>query len=160
MGSRLSADTKLEAGRAPVDELNGLLGLDGSDSVLSVFGTNIAPVQQTARHIFALLGVALDHLITLLEASIGHVQDRVLLVLGLIGGDERRESGKREVDAGERDQVGLELVQINVKGASKTEGGGDGRDDLRDETVEVGEARKRYAQVLLADVEDGLVVNL
>jgi hypothetical protein len=33
------------------------------------------------------------------------------------------------VDAGVRDQVGLELVEVDVQGTIETERGGDGRDD-------------------------------
>lgn len=98
----LSADTELEASRAPVDELNRLLGLDGGDSVLCVLGTDVTPVQQAARHVLALLGVALDHLASLLEAGVGHVQDRVLLVESFVGGDEGSEGGEGEVDTGGR----------------------------------------------------------
>ena len=44
------------------------------------------------------------------------------------------------MDTRERNQVGLELIQINIQGSIKSEGCGDGRDDLGDETVKVSEA--------------------
>ena len=46
--------------------------------------------------------------------------------------------GQGIVDSGIGDQIGLELIQIHVEGAVKTEGGGDGGDDLGNEAVEVG----------------------
>ena len=59
-----------------------------------------------------------------------------------------------------RNQVGLELVQINIERAIKTEGSRDRRNDLRDESVEVGKAGRRDAQVLLADFVNSLVIDL
>ena len=59
-----------------------------------------------------------------------------------------------------RHQVSLELVKIHVEGTIETQRGRNGGHDLRDEAVEVGQARLRDVQVLLADVVDRLVVNL
>ena len=53
------------------------------------------------RTVLALTGVALDHLVTSLEAREGHVNDRVLFVVGLLSGDDRGERSEREVDTGE-----------------------------------------------------------
>ena len=63
------------------------------------------------------------------------------------------------MDAGVRDQVGLELVQIDVQGAVEAQRRGDGRDDLGDQAVEVLVARPGNVQIPAADVVDGLVVN-
>lgn len=51
--------------------------------------------------VLALAGVALHHLVTSLEARERHVDDRVLLVMGLLGGDDGREGGEGEVDTRE-----------------------------------------------------------
>ena len=53
------------------------------------------------RTVLALTGVALDHLVAGLEAGEGHVDDRVLLVMGLLCGDDRRKGGEREVNTRE-----------------------------------------------------------
>jgi hypothetical protein len=45
---------------------------------------------------------------------------------GLGGGDDGRVGHEREVDTGVGDQVGLELVQIDVEGAVEAERGSDG----------------------------------
>jgi hypothetical protein len=63
------------------------------------------------------------------------------------------------VDTGERDQVGLELVQVDVQGTIEPQRGGDGRDDLGDKTVEVLVAWPGNVQIPAADVEHGFVVN-
>ena len=51
--------------------------------------------------VFAFPGIALDHLVASLEARESHIRDRVLLMMSLLGGDDRSEGGKREVDTGE-----------------------------------------------------------
>jgi hypothetical protein len=48
---------------------------------------------------------------------------------GLGGGNNRGVGDEREVNAGVGDQVGLELVEIDVEGTVEAEGGGDGGDD-------------------------------
>ena len=152
--------TDLEASGAPVDELDGLLGLDRRDRSLRVLGRDIATVQQTARHVLALARVALHHLGTGLEARVRHLCDGVLLMVGLVGRDERREGREREVDTREGDKVGLELVEVDIERAVEAQGRCDGRHDLCDEAVEVREAGLRNAEPCLADVEDGFIVNL
>ena len=67
---------------------------------------------------------------------------------------------KLECNGNSRNQVGLELVQVDVERAVETERSRDRRDDLSDEAVQVGEAGLRNAEVLLADVVDSLVINL
>ena len=74
----------LEAGQAPVDELDRLLSLDARDGSRSVLGHDIASVKQADGHVLALTGVALDHLVTGLEAGEGHLCNRVLLVASLV----------------------------------------------------------------------------
>jgi hypothetical protein len=82
-----------------------------------------------------------------------------LFVVSLVSGDDGGKGGKGEMDTGEGHQVGLEFVQVDVQRTVKSERGGDGRDDLGNQTVKVGEARRADSQVLLADIIDSLVVN-
>ena len=51
--------------------------------------------------VFAFPGIALDHLVASLEARESHIRDRVLLMVSLLGGNDRSKGGKREVDTGE-----------------------------------------------------------
>jgi hypothetical protein len=97
----LVADTELESSRAPVDELDGTLGLDHADGGVGVLGDNVSTVQQAAGHVLALTGVALDHLVVGLEARNGHLGDRVVLVEGLVSRDDRCVSSERDVDTGD-----------------------------------------------------------
>jgi hypothetical protein len=59
-----------------------------------------------------------------------------------------------------RNEISLELVQVNVETAIESERCGDAGDNLGDEPVQVGEARLRNTKVLLADFVDSLVINL
>ena len=84
------------------------------------------------------------HLSAILEAGKGHFCHSVLFVRRLLRGKEGSVGGQREVDTGEavrtlqqpnckegtktndlRDEVGLELVQVDVEGAIEAERGGD-----------------------------------
>jgi hypothetical protein len=78
---------------------------------------------------------------------------------GLGSADDGAVSGQREVNPRERNQVGLELVEIDVEGTVESEGGGDGGDDLGDESVKVGVSGRLDTEVLSADVVDGFVVD-
>lgn len=111
---RLVADTELETGGTPVDELDRSLGLDLGDGGVDVLGDDITSVQQTTGHVLSLSRVALDHLVVGFETREGHLGDRVGLVEGLVGGDDRRVGGQREMDSREGHQVGLEFIQVDV----------------------------------------------
>ena len=68
--------------------------------------------------------------------------------------------GKRRKEANIRDKIGLELVEIDVEGAIKSKRSSDRRNDLGDETVEVGEARRGDAKLGLADIVNSFVIHL
>lgn len=173
----LEADTKLEASRAPVNELDGALGLERSHSTVGVLGDDVATVQQASSHVLAVPGVTLDHLVVGLEARHGHLLDGVGLVGSLGGRDDGRVGDQREVDTRVWHQVGLELVQVDVQGAIETQGSGDGRDNcdrvsipqswvlesarrtLSDQAVQVDVVGALEPEVAAANIVDGLVVD-
>ncbi|RUS21936.1 hypothetical protein BC937DRAFT_90998 [Endogone sp. FLAS-F59071] len=158
-GGWLIINADLETSGAPIDELNSALGADGRDGGVGVLRNHITTVEQAAGHVLAMTGVALDHLILGLEAgscNLGHVEG---LVVGLGGGNDRGIGDKREVNARVGDQIGLELVQIDIEGTIEAEGGSDGGDNLSNQPVKVVVARTFDAQVTIADVIDGLVID-
>lgn len=108
---------------------------------MSVVGNDVTAVQQAGGHVLSVAGVALDHLVVGLEAGHGHLLDRVGLVSGLVGRDDRSISNQREVDSGVRNQVGLELVEIDVQGAIETERGSDRGDNWKDVSITLETAR-------------------
>ena len=156
---RLVVDADLEASWAPVDELDGALGLDGSDGGVDILGHDVTTVQHTAGHVLAVAGIALHHLVGGLEASVGDLGHAELLVVGLLSRDDRCVGNQREVDARVGYQVGLEFCQIDVECTIEAEGGGDGGHDLTDETVQVGVGWPLDVQVATADVIDGFIVD-
>ena len=95
---RLVVDANLEAGGAPVDELNGPLVLDRSDRGVHVLRDHVAPVEQAAGHVLAVPGVALHHLVGGLEAGRRDVRHRHALVVGLVHRQDRGIGDKREVN--------------------------------------------------------------
>ena len=50
VGGGFIADTKLETGRAPVNELDGALGLNDADGGVDVLGDDITTVKQSTCH--------------------------------------------------------------------------------------------------------------
>lgn len=76
----LVADTNLEAGRTPVDELNRPFGLDASDGSVHLLRDNITTIEQAGGHVFPVTGIALNHLVVWLEAGVGDLLDGVGLV--------------------------------------------------------------------------------
>lgn len=125
----LEADTNLESSWAPVNELDGALGLESSNSNVDILWYNITTVQHAGSHVLSVTWITLDHLVVGLEAGHGDLLNRVGLVRCLCGGDDRSVGNEREVDTGVWDQVGLKLVEIDVEGSIETERGSDGGDN-------------------------------
>jgi len=155
----LIIDANLEASWAPVDELDGPLGLDGGDRGVDVFGDDVATEEEATRHVFTMTRIAFHHLIGGLEAGVGNLCHGELLVVSLLRRDDGRVSRKREVDTRVRDQVSLELGQVHIQGPVKSQGSSDGRDDLTDETIQVGVSGPLDVEISPADVIDGFVVD-
>jgi len=158
-GGWLVVDSDLETSWAPIDELNGSLGLDGCNGCVDILGNNITAVQHAASHVFPMAGVALHHLVGWFKASVGDLGNGKLLVVRLLSGDDRGIGDQGEVNSWVGDQVGLELGQIHVQGTVEAKGGGDRGYDLADETVEIGVGWPFDVEISAADVVDGLVVD-
>merc|ERR1719446_500698 len=158
-GRWLVVDAALEASWAPVDELDGALGLDGSDGSVDILRDDITAVHHAARHVLAVARIALGHHVGWLEARVGDLSDGEGLVVGLLSGDHWSVRGHHEVDARVWDQVGLELSHIDVECTIEPKGSGQGRDDLSLETVEVGVGWALNVEAATADVVESLVVK-
>merc|ERR1719398_677465 len=155
----LVVDATLEASWAPVDELDGTLGLDGGNGSVHVLGDDVTTVHHTAGHVLAVTRIALGHHVGGLEARVGDLGNGERLMVSLLGRDDWRVGGDHEVDAWVGHQVSLELSNINVEGTIETERSGQGGDHLRDETVQVGVGGALDVEAATADVVDGLVVK-
>ena len=111
---RLVADTDLESGWAPVNELDSALGLQSSNSNVDILWNDIAPVQKTSCHVLPVARITLDHLIVRLEARHCDLLDGVGLVGGFRSRHHRSIGDQREVNARIGDKVGLKLVEVDV----------------------------------------------
>ena len=158
-GRRLVVDPHFESGGAPVHELDGPLGLDGRDGGVHVFGHDVSAVQHAAGHVLSVARVALHHLVSGLETGVGDLSNAKLLMVCFLSGDDRGVGDEGEVDTRVGDKVGLEFCQVDVQGSVESQRGRDGRDNLSDQTVEVGVGGALNVQVSPADVVDGLVVH-
>jgi hypothetical protein len=158
-GRRLVVDSALETSRAPVDKLDGALGLDGSDGGVDVFRDNITTVHHAASHVFTVTRVALSHHTGRLKGAVGNLSDRELLVVGLLSRDNRCIRGKHKVDTRVGDQVGLELGDIDVEGTIETKRCSQGRDNLANQPVEVSVGRALDIQRTAADIVHSLVIE-
>ena len=134
----LEANTDLETSWAPVDELDSTLSLQGSHSTMYLLWNNISTVEQAGSHIFPVTRIALDHLVCGLEARHCYLLHRVGFVARLGRCNNRGIGDKREMDARVWDEVGLELIKIDVERAIKSERSSDGGDncDARDQYLE------------------------
>lgn len=143
----------------PIDKLHSPLSLDGGNSSVDILGNNITTVHQAASHVLPVSGITLGHHAGRLKHGIGDLGHRQLLMVGLGSRDNRGIGREHEMDARVRHKVGLELSDVDVDGAIEPEGGGQGRNDLRDETVQVGVGRSLDVEGSPADVIDGFIVQ-
>lgn len=85
--------------------------------------------------------------------------DLEALMRALGSRNDRGVADQGVVDTRVGDQVGLELVEIDVKGTIETERRSNGRNDLGDQTVKVLVAGAGNIQIPAADIVNSLVIN-
>lgn len=76
---RDKSNTRLEASRAPVDELDGSLRLDARDRAVHIFRDDVAAVQEAYRHVLAMTRIALKQ-----SALIEKLQLTALVLYGIL----------------------------------------------------------------------------
>lgn len=159
MSRLLVVNSQLETSGTPIDEVEGRFSLQGGDSGGAVTGDNISTVQQGNGHVLSVTRVANNHLVVWLETLEGQVGDLVGFVGALGSRDNRRIGDQGVVNTREGNQVGLELVEVDVQGSVESEGRGDGGDDLGDKLVKVLVGGASNVEVLAADIVNSLVVD-
>jgi hypothetical protein len=80
-------------------------------------------------------------------------------VISFLGGDDWGIGGKHEMDSWVWHQVSLEFSDIDVKSSIESEGGGQGGDNLGNESVQVGVGWSLDIEISSADVVDGFVID-
>ena len=158
-GRGLVVDTALESSGAPVDELDGSLGLDGGDGRVDILGDDITSVHQTASHELSVTGIALGHHVGGLEHGVGDLLDGKLLVVCLLSRDDGGVRRKHEMDTRVGHQVGLELRNIHVQGTIETKRSGEGGHNLGDESVQVGVGGALDVERASAHIVKSLVIK-
>jgi len=84
----LVVDTSLETSGAPINELNGSLGLDGGNSGIDILRDDITSVHHAAGHVFTMSGVALGHHGGGFEGGVGDFSNGELFVISLLSRDD------------------------------------------------------------------------
>jgi len=79
-------------------------------------------------------------------------------VVSFFGGDDGGIRGKHEMDSGIRYQIGLEFGDIDVQSSVKSQRGGQRRDNLSDQSVQVGISRSFDVQISSTDIIDSFVI--
>ena len=87
-GGWLIVDSDLEASGAPVNELNGSLGLDGGNGSVDILGDDVTSVHHGASHILSVSGIAFSHHVGGLERAVSNFSNGELFVVGLFSGDD------------------------------------------------------------------------
>lgn len=152
-------DADLEASGTPVDQVEAGFGLERGNGSISVTRYHIPPVEKCHSHVFAVTRIANNHLVAGFEALQSEVVYLEAFMRGALGGHDRRVTDERVVDARIWHQVGLELVQVDIESTIESQAGGNRRDNLSNETVEVFVVWSRNVQIATADIVHGLVVN-
>jgi hypothetical protein len=148
-----------ESCRAPVNELDRALGLDGSNGGIDILGDNVSTVHETARHVLSVARVALGHHVGWLEDGAGDLGNRESFMECFLGRDDRGVRGKHEVNTRVRHQVRLELGYINVQGSVETKRRSQGTDDLSNQTIQVGVSGPFNVKVATTHIVQRLVIK-
>jgi len=155
----LVVDTDLETSWAPINELDGSLGLDGGNGSIDILWNDITSVHAGDGHIFTVSWVALGHGVCWLEDGVGDFSNGELFVISLLSRDDWSIRVHDEMDTWVWDEVGLEFSNIDVEGTIESEGGGKTGDDLGNKSVKVGVGWSFDIEVSSADIVDGFVIQ-
>jgi len=158
-GGGLVVDTNFESSGAPINELDGSLGFDGSDSSINIFGDNISSVHHGASHIFTVSGITFGHHVGGFERTVGDFSNGELFVVSFFSRDDGSETAQHKVNSGVGNQIGLEFSNIDVKGTIESEGSSQTGDNLSDQSVQVSVGGSFDIEVSSADIVDSFVIE-
>jgi len=154
----LIIDTTFETGRAPVYELNGTFGLDCCDCCIDILGDYISTVHEATGHVFTMTRITLGHHIVRFKDTGRNFGNRHAFVVSLVDGKDWGVGRQHKVDARVGDQVCLEFRNINVQSPIKTKRGGQGRNDLSNQSIQVGVRWTFNVEVAATHVVQGFVL--
>jgi hypothetical protein len=155
----LVVDTALETSWAPIDELDGSLGLDGGNGRVYILGDNVTSVHQAASHVLSVTGIALGHHVGWLKHGVGELRNGQLLVVGLLSRDDWGVRSQHKVNSWVWHKIGLELGDIDVQSTIESERSSQRGHDLGNQSVQVGVGWALNVQVAATHIIQGLVIQ-
>src|ERR1700731_2097499 len=121
---------------------------------LRVFGHNITTIQQATSHVLSVARIALHHLVVRIKTRRCYFRDGQVLVASLGSRDEGSITDQGEVNTRVRHKISLEFIQIHIKGTVKAKRGGNGGDDLSNQSIEIAVRGLLDIQVTTANIVD------
>jgi len=104
-------------------------------------------------------GIALSHHVRWFKDASGKISNGKLLMVSLVVAQDGGIRAKHEVNSRVWHQVSLELVDIDVEGSRESQRSSEGRDQLGDQSVQIGESGLFNIQSGSANIIDGLIVQ-
>merc|ERR1719204_2532400 len=153
--------TDLESRWAPLNERDLIVLLQPLDSSVGLLRLDVSTIVNRNSHVLILDGIEVsvfDEHVLWLEYVIGNLTDGLSLMRSLILADDRCKCGGHEVESREGYQVGLELAEIDIQLTIESKGRCHGRNDLRDDYVQIRVARTINIQLFLTNHVEGFIV--
>ncbi len=157
----LGVDTGFESSWTPIDELDGTFVLDGGHGGLDIGWGNVSTVHETTRHEFSMGWITFGQK----GGWFGHDRGGQLgyregFMEGLFATHEWCVRRDEHVETWVRHENRWEVVNVDVETPVETERGGERRNDLSDQSVEVGVGRTFDVERGAADVVERLVIKI
>jgi len=122
----LIVNTAFETSWAPINELDGSLGFDGSNGSVNILWYNITSVHHTTGHVFTVSWITFGHHGGRFESGVCDFSNGELFMISFLSRDNWSIRGKHEMDSWIWYKIGLEFSDIDVKGTIESEGGSKG----------------------------------
>lgn len=139
--------------------LDRSFGFNVCDGCVDIFRNNVSAIEHAASHVFSMTWVAFYQSATWLETGVSYVADRKHFMESFFCRYNRSVGGKRKVNPRIGNKVGLEFRQINVQGSFESERCSNGRNNLSNQSIQVGVDWSFYIQVVLADLVYCFIVD-
>merc|ERR1719204_2032667 len=162
LSGRHFVQTDLESGWAPFNERDLVVLLQPLNSSVSLLRFDVPTVVNRDGHVLILNGIEVsvfDEHVLGLQYVIGNLTDGLSLMRSLVLADDRCKCGGHEVKSREGYQVGLELAEIDIQLTIESKGRCHGRNNLRDDYVQIRVARTINVQLFLTNHVEGFIVE-
>lgn len=103
--------------------------------------------------------IAFGHHVVRFEDRVSDLSNRKAFVVSSLSRDHRSVRCQHKMDTGIGHQVGLELSHVDIEGTIETQGGCQGRNDLRNQSVQVSVGWAFDAKVAATDIIKSFVVK-